>query len=111
YQPLASDKNSHIAQLHSPLLHLCEQGWEARHHRYARWEAAMIEHEAYPADPRVRRQVLKEIFRNLPRRDAFIFAYAYFLRGGFLDGKAGLSFARAKAGYYRRIDKHRRAAQ
>lgn len=111
YQPVAKNQPAKIEQLRTPLLHLCEEGWQDRHNRYARWEAAMIAHDAYPADPKAQREWLKKIFRALPRRDVMMFFYAYILRGGFLDGKKGLSFAKAKADYYRAVDRLRRNAQ
>jgi len=51
-----------------------------------------------------RRRFLKELFFKLPRRSIIYFLYSYFIRGGFLDGKAGYIYNVLKAFYYFSID-------
>ena len=43
-------------------------------------------------DPAVRRKWLKQIVYRLPGRPGLIFLYLYLVRGGFLDGRAGLAY-------------------
>jgi hypothetical protein len=42
----------------------------------------------------VRRRALKQLSFHLPGRPALRFLYQYFLRRGFLDGRAGLRYCR-----------------
>ena len=48
--------------------------------------------------------MLKELSYRLPLRPVARFAYVYFVRRGFLDGRAGLRYARLMAHYQRAID-------
>lgn len=87
--------------------------WFARHLRYAKDEAhqARVERQAplgigdlLASDPTQRRRALKRIAGRLPFRPQLRFAYSYLLRGGFLDGRAGLQYARMLAIYQQFID-------
>ena len=87
--------------------------WFARHLRYAKEEARQsLRERAEPlrisgllsADATERRRSLKRLANRLPFRPSLRFAYAYLLRGGFLDGAAGLQYARMLATYQRFID-------
>jgi hypothetical protein len=87
--------------------------WFARHLRYARDEAEQMRAEAGGAlapaellsgDPTTRRRALKRIAMRLPFRPALRFFYAYVLRLGFLDGRAGYDYACMLAVYQRFID-------
>lgn len=106
YQPVLKDKSGKIGQVNAPLLHYaCDdyEAWLRKHEFYARWEAAMILKEAFPKDPSPVRESLKKIFRRLPRRDLIAFVHSYIFKLGFLDGRAGLDFALARARYYKMI--------
>ena len=95
-----------IGQLKTPLIHEAHenlQDWEARHVRYARWEAGMNAKNAWPLDPAAWRQFLKLAFRALPFRGMLAFMHCYVLKMGFLDGLAGYRFARMRARYYQMI--------
>ena len=87
--------------------------WLIKHARYARHEAesALDGH----ADQRFsdllrtrdqveRRRVLKGLSHSLPLRPLARFAYVYFFRRGFLDGRAGLRYALLLAVYQWAID-------
>ncbi|MFT3807439.1 glycosyltransferase family 2 protein [Arenimonas sp.] len=87
--------------------------WFARHLRYAREEARQSWLERgeslrvsglWSGDSTERRRALKRIAHRLPCRPSLRFFYSYFLRGGVLDGKAGLQYARMLATYQRFID-------
>lgn len=77
--------------------------WMARHRRYAQWEAGMNARDAWPRDPVSRRQRLKTLYRRLPCRAVVVFFYGYIVKRGFLDGRAGLDYARARAAYIKMI--------
>lgn len=87
--------------------------WFSRHLRYARAEAvqALVERqealhlsELLSSDSTVRRRALKRFANRLPLRPTMRFLYAYILRKGFLDGAAGLRYARMLGMYQRFID-------
>lgn len=77
--------------------------WFARHNKYSSYEA--IEtirsradgdlglRELFSKNPIVRRKALKRVSFRLPARPFAKFSYMYLLRAGFLDGKAGLTYA------------------
>ena len=105
YQPIlkAEYEGRSLGQLQHALLHYaCDdaEAWEARHQRYALWEAAMDQKGAWPSDPVFVRRVLKRIFKVLPFRGFIAFVHSYILRCGFLDGAAGYDFARSRMHYY-----------
>jgi glycosyltransferase involved in cell wall biosynthesis len=87
--------------------------WAAKHARYAREEArSVLEHaddyrwgDLFRAvSPVERRRVLKGLSYSLPLRPPMRFLYVYVLRRGFLDGLAGLRYARLMAWYEWLID-------
>ncbi|WP_297833905.1 glycosyltransferase family 2 protein [Thermomonas sp.] len=87
--------------------------WFSRHLRYADREAQlMLAERDRPLQPSdllsrdatVRRRALKRLAGRLPLRPWLRFAYVYLLRGGFMDGAAGLRYARMLAVYQQFID-------
>jgi glycosyltransferase involved in cell wall biosynthesis len=89
------------------------EDWYARHRRYAAEEArqALAERieplhpmQLFADDPTLRRRALKRLGNRLPFRPQLRFAYTYLLRGGFLDGCAGLRYAGMLATYQGYID-------
>lgn len=91
--------------------------WFARHLRYARDEAlqelAAGQRAPRPVDlvsrdPTRRRRALKHASQRLPLRPLARFVYVYLLRGGVLDGRAGLRYATMLAIYQYFIDCNRR---
>ncbi|MFO0961047.1 MAG: glycosyltransferase family 2 protein, partial [Isosphaeraceae bacterium] len=79
--------------------------WVEKHNRYSSWEAE--QHNRFLREPipagigagkRFKRR-LKRLYLRLPCRPAIRFAYAYLLRRGFLDGRAGLTFCGLLAFY------------
>jgi glycosyltransferase involved in cell wall biosynthesis len=86
------------------------EAWIDKHNRYSSGEALETVRElesgrldwrelAPGADPVARRAALKRLSMRLPFRPALRFAYMYVLRGGFLDGFAGLTYCRLLAMY------------
>jgi hypothetical protein len=89
------------------------EDWYARHRRYAAAEAeqAVAERieplrpaQMLSSDGTERRRALKRLGNRLPLRPQLRFAYTYLLRGGFLDGMAGLRYAGMLATYQGYID-------
>lgn len=87
--------------------------WLAKHARYARAEAAEVAKASgsrtwsefvCARDPVERRRILKNLAARMPLRPLARFGYMYFLRRGFLDGKAGFRYAMLVAAYQWFID-------
>jgi glycosyltransferase involved in cell wall biosynthesis len=87
--------------------------WIDKHNRYSTaeameclWSLATTRvrlRDFFSFSPVVRRRALKELSFRLPFRPTLRFLYMYFLRGGFLDGRAGLDYCRLLAMYERMI--------
>lgn len=87
--------------------------WIDKHNRYSSMEAAMLLDRDGPAvslaglwaaDPAERRKAAKGLFYALPARPVVAFAGLYFLKGGVLEGRAGLTFSILRALYEFMID-------
>ena len=108
YQPVLKsvNKNDTIGQLSAALKHFAyedEAAWQKRHLKYAKWEAGMINHHAYPVEDKKSREVMKRIFRKMPMRGVIAFMHSYILKKGFLDGRAGYHFASSRYRYYQMV--------
>jgi len=102
-----------IGTLKSSLLHFnFSKGlsdWIERHNRYSTAEAQQNVYgytdddvpilDLLSTETHRRRRAAKKIFRRLPCRATIRFIYMYLLRGGILDGKAGLTYCRLLAWY------------
>ena len=100
-----------LGTLSSPFLHYpFSKGlsdWIDRHNRYAAREAerefrdscASPWQDLWSGDRAQRRQSLRTLSRRLPSRSLLRFLYQYVLKGGFLDGRAGLTFSWLMAVY------------
>lgn len=82
--------------------------WFERHIRYAGFEASeLLASHGDPinwrhllhGDPKRRRREVKRAFYRMPCRPTIKFLVLYFLRRGFLDGKAGYYYARMQSIY------------
>jgi len=82
--------------------------WIARHNRYSDMEAVeaakvrghrAVSGSRWSRDPNERRRALKDIYQQMPARPLLRFLYCYGWRRGFLDGRAGLTFATLQAIY------------
>jgi glycosyltransferase involved in cell wall biosynthesis len=87
--------------------------WIDKHNSYSTMEAQLkfgresakpSLHALLSTDPLRRRKALKAIAWNLPARPALMFLALYFLRGGFLEGRAGLTFCVLRSWYEFIID-------
>ena len=87
--------------------------WIERHNSYSTMEAksmsaALGEKPAMRAltgrDPVARRRTLKQLAYRVPMRPLIVFMYLYFVRLGFLDGRAGLYYSGMRAAYEMFID-------
>ena len=97
-----------IGQLDHHMLHYACVNWaewEAKHQRYARWEAFMDARGAWPEESVFQRYMLKKIFRAVPAlRPIIAFLHSYVLKLGFLDGRDGYVLAHSRARYYRMVN-------
>lgn len=114
YQPCPVIKSGaiKIGQVKAPLFHYAIPSWaqwKARHIGYAKWEARMAIENAWPEDPVSWRQTVKRLLRALPIKPHLMFLHSYILKLGFLDGKAGLRFAKSRFHYYRLVAQEIRA--
>lgn len=98
-----------IVQLHEPFDHYpFSKGmthWIAKHNVYSTMEAEQslkakcgmtkmsLRRALFARDFNERRVHQKELFYRMPLRPVVRFLYSYFVRGGVLDGKAGLTYA------------------
>ena len=85
--------------------------WVAKHNRYAKVEASQNITDLSCAslrdfadvinitNPVLRRRAMKLLSMCLPFRPSLRFLFMYCLRGGFLDGRAGLTYCRLMAWY------------
>jgi hypothetical protein len=55
--------------------------------------------DALSQDPLKKRRLLKSIYLRLPAKPLLMFIFLYILRGGILDGKAGLYFCALRAAH------------
>lgn len=88
--------------------------WFARHNRYSSMEAIKLAEEIksegvpwkyfFHQDPMLRRRAFKRMAYRVPCRPLITFLYLYFMRGGFLDGRAGFRFSMLRATYEFMID-------
>lgn len=82
--------------------------WLEKHNRYSTMEAEIIVSgdlaspglkDLFAKDPTERRRAVKAIAYRVPGRPLLMFLGLYFLRGGFLDGRAGLTFCVLRSFY------------
>jgi len=81
--------------------------WVEKHNRYSNWEARLLMSEegldaagqAAIHPDLARKRKLKTFMARVPFRPALRFAYHYFIRAGFLDGRRGYVFCRLM-GFY-----------
>jgi len=87
--------------------------WLERHNRYSSMEAAGLVMEQrekitvrglWSANPIVRRKTMKQLAYRLPGRPFWVFMYLCVVRGGFLDGRAGLRYCALRVIYEYMID-------
>lgn len=87
--------------------------WFERHNRYSSMEANALAGERrekiairglWSTTPIVRRKTMKQIAYRLPGRPLLVFLYLCVVRGGFLDGLAGLRYCILRAIYEYMID-------
>jgi glycosyltransferase involved in cell wall biosynthesis len=77
--------------------------WFARHNRYSDWEAHLRLDAGARREIASKRTAKGRIFDAVPFKPALFFGYAYIVRAGFLDGRAGFDYALALSMYYWQI--------
>jgi glycosyltransferase involved in cell wall biosynthesis len=87
--------------------------WIAKHDRYSTMEALLRAKESdfqthwaeiFARDPGQRRKAQKAWLNGMPLRPLVVFAGLYFIKGGLLEGRAGLTFSLLRAWYEYFID-------
>jgi glycosyltransferase involved in cell wall biosynthesis len=99
--------------LHYPFSHGISH-WIARHNNYSDFESRELVKvregaphsgsKIFARDPSERRRALKDVFFRLPGRPLIKFLYYFIWRRGFLDGRAGFTYATLQAMYEYQID-------
>lgn len=79
------------------------RSWFDRHNWYSEWEATIRLDRRLRADVRSSKSRQGQRFDQVPFKPLAFWAYSYVFRMGFLDGRAGLDYAVALAGYYWQI--------
>jgi len=74
--------------------------WMVRHVNYAKWEAHLLNNKGTKLEVDASKSGTSSWFHSLPLRPFAFFIYSYFLKFGFLDGRAGFDYAFAKSWYY-----------
>jgi glycosyltransferase involved in cell wall biosynthesis len=103
YQPLA---RGGVRRLRGRIVHNDldpVSTWFARHNRYSDWEAGLRAKGDARRQIRERRNLKGRLFDAIPFKPLVFFLYAYILRAGFLDGRAGFDYAFALSTYYWQI--------
>lgn len=104
YQPVAEGRT---AKLHAKLRHDDQdpvRTWFDRHNRYSDWEAFLRTNPRIQTEAAKRRSAQGKLFDKVPFKPLGFFVFAYFVKAGFLDGRAGLDYAFALSSYYWQID-------
>ena len=87
--------------------------WIAKHDRYSTMEARLRAdnpdynagwRDLFASDPARRRRAHKAWLYSMPLRPLVVFAGLYFIKGGVLEGRAGLTFSLLRAWYEYFID-------
>lgn len=87
--------------------------WIAKHDRYSTMEAKLRAdnpdyktgwRDLFASDPARRRRAQKAWLYSMPLRPLVVFAGLYFVKGGMLEGRAGLTFSLLRAWYEYFID-------
>jgi hypothetical protein len=87
--------------------------WIEKHDRYSTMEARLRAAEPgaeerwsglFAPDPARRRRAQKMWLNGMPLRPLVVFAGLYFIKGGVLEGRAGLTFSLLRAWYEYVID-------
>jgi len=87
--------------------------WIQKHNRYSTMEAELLMGRGYKnnnwrdvfsKNPTLKRKAIKSFVYQFPGRPIWMFLALYLLRGGFLDGRAGLTFCLLRGFYGFMID-------
>lgn len=74
--------------------------WMSRHIGYAKWEAHLLMNPKTKIEVDSSKSGVAAWFHKLPLRPFAFFIYSFFMKFGFLDGRAGFDYAFAKSWYY-----------
>lgn len=93
YQPSSLGKVQYLSSnlLHNDTGNLFE--YISRHNRYSDWEAYVLSHDSVKQQVNLEKSFGAQIFAAIPFKGLAIFIFSYFLKLGFLDGRAGFDFS------------------
>lgn len=103
YQPEADGSVGH---LRGRILHDDQDpvfSWFDRHNRYSEWEAHLRLNREARSEIASKRTRQGQLFDRVPFKSVAFFVYAYIVRRGFLDGRAGFDYVMALSMYYWQI--------
>ena len=103
YQPVALGT---VSAINGRILHDDQdpvRTWFDRHNRYSDWEAYLRTDPSAKSFIAGSRSRQGKLFDKVPFKPLIFFSYAFVLRVGFLDGRAGLDYAIALSTYYWQI--------
>ena len=103
YQP---ETKSSVGVLRSKIIHDDRDpvsSWFDRHNRYSGWEAHLRMSKNLRQRVASARTSKGKLFDSLPFKPLIFFIYSFFIRLGFLDGRAGFDYAFALSSYYWQI--------
>ncbi len=103
YQP---EVDGNVLQMTGRILHNDVdpvETWFARHNKYSSWEAHLRANKSLRSEIARRRTSKGRTFDRVPFKPLLFFIYAYIVRLGFLDGRAGFDYAFALSSYYWQI--------
>lgn len=103
--PLIPGGSAQIGDLRTPLIHDDREPlrhYFDRHNRYSDWEAYLRSCSGASTQTPFRTRQ-GQVWARVPFKPLVFFLYAYVLRAGFLDGRAGFHYAVSQAFYYWQI--------
>lgn len=103
YQPQTTER---VGKLKGRILHNDldpVSSWFTRHNRYSDWEAHLRQNRGLRREVADSRTWKGRLFDGAPFKPALFFVYAFVVRAGFLDGRAGFDYALALSFYYWQI--------
>lgn len=106
YQPVLKAGRGSLGSLKQSLHHYAMEDWDRwwlRHKGYAKWQAQVEARNVLPKENSMLRHCLKSFFNKIPVRSSAAFFHSYIIKGGILDGLAGIKLAISRKMYYDNI--------
>lgn len=107
YQPAPINAKHKVGRLQQRIRHDDKdevRTWFDRHNKYSDWEAYLRTRPETRLQTKKARSFQGRLFENVPFKPIAFFLYSYFIRRGYVDGRAGFDYAFALSTYYWQID-------